>query len=241
MRSRPDLPSLEQSRELARWLAGPRGRLLRRVQIGRKSRVLEIGAGHGMVTRELLRRAAGNVVCIDTDPRAAASLVRHGAQPIAADACDLPLADGCVDLVFCQNVLMWTGDLSRAIEEAARVLQPGGAVVALEPDYGGMIEHPAHVSLQDLWLSALRAAGADPLVGRAIPGLCEKAGLQVWVELQNIPSPPTPDGPQLLLGLPLSGHERARVEEAARALEEMPGTWEAFIHVPYVLVVATRA
>ena len=144
------------------------------------------------------------------------------------------------DLIFCQNVLMWVPDAHHAMAGLAQALQPGGVLVAIEPDYGGMIEHPPEVALRDIWLKALHDAGADPCIGRKLPASCEAAGLDTWVELQNIPRPPTSAATQLLLDLPLSDHDKARAREVARAIEQCAGTWTAFIHVPYLLVVATR-
>ena len=181
--SRPDLPDRDQSLQLAEWLAGPRGRHLRRAQIGRRRRVLEVGCGHGFVTEELVRRCPGQVVALDRDTRPAAQRGISGACLVEAEATALPFADSSVDLAFFQNVLLWIGDPQAAIEEAARVLAPGGCLVAIEPDFGGMIEHPPEIALQDVWLRALRASGADPLIGRKLPGMCERAGLDVWVEL----------------------------------------------------------
>ncbi|MFW5868596.1 MAG: class I SAM-dependent methyltransferase [Armatimonadota bacterium] len=63
--ARLDLPAPELSRSLAQWLQGPRSRALRRAGIGRRERVLEVGCGHGFVTEELGRRAAGEVVAVD--------------------------------------------------------------------------------------------------------------------------------------------------------------------------------
>ena len=235
-RARPDLPSLALSQELADWLAGPRGRLLRRARIGQRQRVLEVGSGHGIISEELARRCAGELVALDRDVTPGGGAGRL----VGAEAGTLPFADCCFDLVFFQNVLLWVSDLKRAIAEATRVLEPGGALVAIEPDFGGMLEHPPEVALRDVWLKALGRAGADAEVGRKLPGLCEAAGLSVWCELQSVPRPATAEATELLEGLPLTENERHRVAEARTALSEPEGKWEAFIHVPYVLVVARK-
>ena len=237
---RPDLPSLDQSRALAQWLAGPRARLLRRAYIGRRKRVLEIGCGHCVVTEELVRRSAGTVVAIDRIIEPVAAAFPSGAQILAADARHLPFPPASFDLIFCQNVLMWIPEVDAAIEEMARTLEPGGALVAIEPDYGGMMEYPPEIAVRDLWLAGLTRAGADPEIGRALPATCEAAGLDVWVELQGIPQPAAPEAPRLLLDLPLSDDERSRALRAAEAIEARRGKWDVFLHVPYVLVVATK-
>jgi SAM-dependent methyltransferase len=155
------------------------------------------------------------------------------------DAAALPFRDSAFDLVFYQNTLLWVRGLQEAIGEAARVLRPGGALVAVEPDFGGMMEHP-DLGLRALWLHGLSAAGADPEVGRKIPAACESAGLGVWVELTHIPQPARPEAVRLLVDLPLSPAQRARGEAAARRIETREGVWSVFVHVPYLLVVAHR-
>lgn len=157
-----------------------------------------------------------------------------------AEAECLPFSAATFDLVVSENVLMWVSDLDRAVREVTRCLEPGGALVALEPDFGGMMEHPPEIALQDLWLTGLSAAGADPLVGRKIPGACERAGLHVWAELQGLPQPADGAGARLLLGLPLTASQRQRVQTTARALDARSGLWDPFVHVPYVLVVADK-
>ena len=238
--ARPDLPSLNASELLARWLTGPRARLLRRVQIGLRESVLEVGCGHGVVTEELLRRAPGPVICIDRIIEPARGVREFGAELLAADVTCLPFRPSAFDLIFCQNVLMWVADVEVAVREMARALQPGGALVAIEPDYGGMIEHPPEIAVKDLWLKGLKEAGADPEVGRRLPALCERAGLKTWVELQGIPQPATPQATNLLMDLPLSDEDKTRAREAARAIETLKGNWDAFVHVPYFLVVGAK-
>ncbi len=237
-RSRPDLPTLAQSQMLAEWLAGPRSRALRRASIGLRRRVLDAGCGHGIITTELQRRARGTVVGLDRHVTPLRQTVKN-VPCVAANCCHFPFLPASFDLVFFQNTLLWVSPVEVAIEEAARVLEAGGALVAIEPDYGGMMEHPA-LGLQELWLAGLRRAGADPTVGRKLAGICERAGLDVWVELVHLPQPAQPEAVRLLADLPLSGAEQDAAGAIASRLEHKQGTWSVFIHVPYFLIVATK-
>ena len=237
--SRPDLPSLPQSQLLAQRLAGPRSRALRRASIGLRQRVLEAGCGHCVVTKELQRRARGTVTCLDRDT-AALRQTQVSAAAVAGDCCRLPFVPGSFDLVFFQNTLLWVSPLAAAVQEAARVLAPGGALVALEPDHGGMMEHP-ELGLQELWLAGLSRAGADPCVGRKLPGTCAAAGLRVWVELAHLPQPAHPDAVRLLDGLPLTAREQETIHRIGAGLEEKNDQWSVFIHLPYFLVVASKS
>ena len=238
--ARPDLPSRDQAARLANSLAGLRGKASRRVQIGLRKRVLEVGCGHGIVTQELARRCGGEVVALDRDTRPfAVGQVTRPVSLVEGDAAALPFAHATCDLVFSQNVLLWVPDLQAAVAEAARVLTPGGWLVAIEPDYGGMVEHP-DLGLRAVWLESLTAAGADPCVGRKLPGAFETAGLRVFVELQNIPAPASAEDARLLFGLPLTDMQRTHAEEVARALSAASGAWQSLLHVPYFLVIGHK-
>lgn len=236
--TRPELPSREQAEALAGWLAGPRSRVLRRASIGRREDLLEAGAGHCVVTPELMRRVRGTVTCIDVLPETVQS-APIGAGALCADFLHMPFPVSSFDAVFFQNSLMWCGDIPRAASEAVRVLTPGGALIALEPDYGGMLEEP-HMGLRDLWLAGLSRAGADPCAGRKIPAACEAASLDVWVEFAHVPQQADAQAILLLDDLPLHDDERTQANSISSRIAEKTGAWQFFVHVPYFLVVATK-
>lgn len=218
---------------LSEWLSGPRSRALRRAQIGLRRSVLEIGAGHCVVTPELQRRARGPVVSIDISPSGAAV----DSEAVAADGCALPFRDACFDLVFFQNTLLWIADFEAAIAEAVRVLAPAGVLVAIEPDYGGMIEHP-DLGLQAMWVTGLTEVGGDPYIGRKLPAACQQH-LQVHVELAHLPRRAEPDAARLLFDLPLHDTDRQKLDGIIKRLETSTG-WQHFVHVPYFLIVAEK-
>jgi SAM-dependent methyltransferase len=92
------------------------------------ARVADVGAGTGISTRELLRRGA-NVVAIDHGAQMLATLRARtrDAAAVLADANQLPLGDGVVDLVTFAQSWHWV-DLDRAPHEVTRVLRRGGAL-----------------------------------------------------------------------------------------------------------------
>jgi SAM-dependent methyltransferase len=158
---------------------------------------------------------------------------------VEGDALALPFGAAAMDLALFENVLLWTSDSARAVAEAARVLTPGGTLVAIEPDYGGMIEEP-ELGLRAVWVAALERAGADPRVGRRIAGACERAGLTPRVELTHLPQPATGAALALLEGLALEQAERATVTKARAAVGSAATPWSVFVHVPYFVVVAHK-
>jgi SAM-dependent methyltransferase len=106
--------------------------LARRVAARRPRRVLELAAGTGIVTRELLAAVEGAEI-IATDLNDAmvqyGSGLAPGAQWRQADALHLPFDDGGFDTVVCQFGVMFFPDKIAAYTEARRVLASGGSLL----------------------------------------------------------------------------------------------------------------
>ncbi|MFO7537829.1 MAG: class I SAM-dependent methyltransferase [Chloroflexota bacterium] len=222
--------------EQATWLAPARARLLRRVAIAHRQRLLDLGGGPGAVTPELVRRGGGPVVALDVDLGALQTAGNwQGATRVGGNGRFLPFAAHSFDLVFCQCVLMWIDELETAVAEIRRVLANDGVLIALEPDYGGMIEHPPALATQPLWLDALRRAGADPFVGRKLPGLLHAHGFDVRVSLFDTLTPPADGRFALLRSLNLTPAE----EDQLQAIEANSGhiPWP-IAHLPFFLIEA---
>lgn len=222
----------------AAWLAPARARLLRRIEIARRRRVLDLACGCGSVTGELAERSGGLVVAVDRSFPALSEepTAFEGASRIVADATRLPFGDGTFDLIFCQFALLWI-DPGAAVREIHRVLQPGGVLVALEPDFGGLIEHPSEIAAREIWLSALARAGGDPQIGRKLPGLLSAVGLEVRADLLDRLEPPSPERFRLLGELPLEPHEASALERI-KAADRAAAVRVA--HLPVFLIAATR-
>jgi SAM-dependent methyltransferase len=237
----PDLPNPDLIFQQAAWLAPIRARLLRQVAIARRQRVLDLGAGYGAVTGELVRRSGGLVIALDRSRTALSHNVAlfDGAGRVGGVAERLPLAAGSIGLVFCQVVLMWFSP-AETLKEIWRVLQPGGVLVAIEPDFGGLIEHPPQVATQHLWITALHRAGADPLIGRKLPGLLVQQGFEIKVDLLPELMPPSPLRFTLLRGLPLSRHEQQTLDTIEAEAVSETGDWAQIAHLPFVLAMGTK-
>jgi SAM-dependent methyltransferase len=172
-------PGAEELRQIYRrqaaWFAGERNRLLRRADIARCDRVLDLGCGSCETLRDLERRVGGAAVGVDLDLEI---LRLGGGRRVAADGRVLPFAAGCFDLVFAQMFFMWARP-EEVLPEISRVMAPGGSLVACaEPDYGGVVEHPP-AGRMDTVASSLRAEGADVEVGRKLGAALQRAGFRV--------------------------------------------------------------
>jgi SAM-dependent methyltransferase len=99
------------------------------------SRLLEIAAGTGVVTRALASALPESVSIVATDlnqamlDRAAVVGTKRPVEWRQADALKLPFPDGTFDAVVCQFGVMFFPDKPKAFSEAHRVLRPGGVFI----------------------------------------------------------------------------------------------------------------
>jgi SAM-dependent methyltransferase len=106
--------------------------LARRLTGLRVSRILELAAGTGVVTRALAATFPPSVAITATDLNQAMLDRAIGvgtSRPVdwrQADALQLPFDDAAYDAVVCQFGVMFFADKRAAFAEARRVLSPGG-------------------------------------------------------------------------------------------------------------------
>ncbi|MBX3160276.1 MAG: class I SAM-dependent methyltransferase [Deltaproteobacteria bacterium] len=96
---------------------------------GRDRDLLEVGCGTGLLldrTRRFARRAAG----IDLSGGMLAQAAARGLAVAQASATDLPIATASVDVAYSFKVLAHIPDITGALAEMARVVRPGGWVLA---------------------------------------------------------------------------------------------------------------
>ncbi|HTO25149.1 MAG TPA: class I SAM-dependent methyltransferase [Gaiellaceae bacterium] len=93
------------------------------------ARVLDVGCGTGELTERFVR-AGSEVQAIDISPRMVELTRARGIDAQIADVESLPFGDREFDCVFAGWVLYHAPALDQAIAECARVLRPGGRLVA---------------------------------------------------------------------------------------------------------------
>ena len=109
--------------------------LARRVALRQPTRVLEIAAGTGVVTRQLAQVLAPTASIVATDLNQ--PMLDHAAgvgttRPVEwrqADAMQLPFPDAAFDVVVCQFGAMFFPDKAKAFSEARRVLRSAGLFI----------------------------------------------------------------------------------------------------------------
>lgn len=135
--------------------------------------IADLGAGEGLIS-QLLARRAEQVWCIDNSPRmvevGSELATKNGLANLTyklGDIENVPLPDGSVDLAILSQALHHASHPQKAVEEAARILRPGGQLLVLD-----LKEHTfekARELYADIWLGFKESA---------MHGFLKKAGLQ---------------------------------------------------------------
>jgi ubiquinone/menaquinone biosynthesis C-methylase UbiE len=194
---------------------------------GPGDRVLEVGCGSAALGAAIAVRGAG-VVATDVSLRwlvlAQKRLVGQGTPGVELVACaaeTLPFDDASFDLVAASDVIEHVQSPARFVEEAARVLRPGGLLFLATPNRYSLGLEP-HVRLwgvgylprpaAERYVRAARGVSYDHvhlLSARTLRGLLTAAGFD-----PTIVSPEIPEASQRLYG----GAELKLVRAYNRAL-----------------------
>jgi SAM-dependent methyltransferase len=124
--------NLEARRSIYANSAGPDPRevTLEAVREIGPTSVLEVGGGPGELSARIQTEVCPEVVMVDISRRMVDLARSRGVDARVADAEELPFEDGQFDCVVAAWMLFHLPDLDRGIAELARVLRPGGRLVA---------------------------------------------------------------------------------------------------------------
>ncbi|MEA2054338.1 MAG: methyltransferase domain-containing protein [Candidatus Thermoplasmatota archaeon] len=154
--------------------------------------ILDVGCGSGAVTKDLAAHTNGTVIALDgsLDMVSTARKIladTENVQLCTGDAHSLPFKKNSFDIAICNLVLMWSKGPQKVVNEMARVVKPGGKVVAsLEPDFGGKIHWPENNRVDPIFAGeAIKRRGGDPHIGRKLRMLFVEAGLRTEVGIGN--------------------------------------------------------
>lgn len=240
------LPSLDLAMRQSQWLKPARTRLLRIAKLHRARRVVDLACGWGQNAVELAESCEAQVLGIDSHPSVIDGAQRWQQQIdsgklsfVQADAHRLPLEDGSQDLILIQCGLLWMQKPEQVLRECRRVLKVGASLVMIEPDYGGLMEFPDTIESRSLWMDALQSAGADPLIGRKLPALCESTEFQTHVYFFDRYEPPQNEYLQFLEELPLSDEQRVSLNKIREKVARLRSS-RLVVHLPFWLAVAKR-
>ncbi len=143
--------------------------LVAAVGLARGDRVLDLACGTGIVTRHAAARVGprGALVGVDANPAmlAVAREVTGDLVPAPtwheATAEDLPLGDGAVDAVLCQQAIQFMADPIATLAEARRVLAPSARLGV--GTCASLVRQPGYTVLVDVVGRHLDAGAAEVL------------------------------------------------------------------------------
>ena len=152
--------------------------------------VLDMGCGTGVAARTIARRAnfSGRVTGIDLSPylvEAARRLAdEEGLGSLvefrSGDTRDLDIPDSRFDAVVAHTLVSHLQEPLAVIEEAARVVKPGGLIAIFDGDYASMTFAHPDPALAELVEAKLRQVlVANPRIMRDMPRLLREAELDL--------------------------------------------------------------
>lgn len=143
-------------------------------------RVVDLGAGPGVFAGALAARGCRPTL-VDFAPSmlewARGRLGDIADAYVQADVAAVPLADGAFDAACIVQVLEYVEDPVAVLREAARLVRPGGVVLAADTDWDTMAFNLADRELGRRVTRAWASTKADPWAGRRLGGWLTAAGL----------------------------------------------------------------
>lgn len=127
--------------------------LMERVAALPGARLLDLGCGDGRITEALARERGFSVVGLDASPEMVRAAASRGLEVIEASANAIPAPDASFDVVFSNAALHWVDDHPAVVRHIARVLRPGGRLIARMGGAGNQTE---------ITVAGLSLFGAEP-------------------------------------------------------------------------------
>jgi SAM-dependent methyltransferase len=189
-----ELPRLERQAQVALDIELE---ALRALNLPPDATIADVGCGPGFMSCQLARLVPeGRVIGIDADPELLASARASAAQQglthvetLEAWAHEIDLPDDCVDFSYGRFLLQHVPDPVAIAREMRRITRPGGLVMLLDTDDGGLIVYPPPEGLDILLAASQRsqaAMGGDRHIGRKLREVCVEAGLE-QIDLRLVP------------------------------------------------------
>lgn len=154
--------------------------------------VLEVGCGTGddAIALAQIVGPSGQVTAIDRSQTMLQEAIAS-TQPLAlpiefvlADAQQLPFADHTFDGARVDRTLQHIADPAAVIAEMARVVRPGGWIVAMEPDWGTFVVNSTQRAITRQLLNVWCDSFPSGWVGRYLRQYLRQAGL---TDIQVVP------------------------------------------------------
>jgi len=166
-----------------------RRRFLRFARLRSGQRVLEVGSGTGIVSRDAAAQVGPRGQVIGVDPSrvmtlAARRLARSGGfgsrvVHTVGDGAGLRFAANAFDRVFAVTVLLHVANSAAILSEMVRVARSGGIVAVQDQDFGSLtLDHPDRRLTARIMDGVVARMYPDPFSGRALFGRLVRLGLR---------------------------------------------------------------
>jgi ubiquinone/menaquinone biosynthesis C-methylase UbiE len=152
-----------------------------------RAEILSVGCGPGMILRKLCAihpsiRATGiDISAARFQDAVQTSTYNSRLSFVCGDAHSMQFSSDSFDLVYARMLFEYLQDKERAAAEMVRVCRPGGIVLFQDLD-GQLVwnypEDPVVQGALEKVVAGLAKTGFDPLVGRKLFSLAQKAGLK---------------------------------------------------------------
>lgn len=158
-------------------------------------RVLDVGVGPGLLAAEMAAEVGpqGRICGVDiSDSMLAIAATRAESAdgaPIEltpASAGRVPFGPDSFDVVVATQVFEYLDDVAGALDEARRVLRPGGRVVLLDTDWDSIVWRSGDDARMQRVLTAFEQHLSDPHLPRTLGDSLAKAGFTL-TDLQVVP------------------------------------------------------
>jgi SAM-dependent methyltransferase len=144
----------------------PRELALEAVAEARPDRVLEVGPGRGEFAERMARELGADVVALDQSERMVDLSRARGVTAVVGDVQQLPFPDDFFDCAVAAWMLYHVADLDRALAELARVLRPGGRLVAVTNSRDNLPQLWGQFGERRLRLHEFNAENGEQILGR---------------------------------------------------------------------------
>jgi SAM-dependent methyltransferase len=150
-----------------RQTTGPDARevLFEAVAEAKHTDVLEVGCGEGELAERIVRDLGASLVALDQSARMVELARARGVDARIGDVQELPFADASFDVVVAAWMLYHVASLDRGIGEIARVLRPGGRLVAAT-NYTDHLHEMFELVGADRWELPFSGENAVAILGR---------------------------------------------------------------------------
>jgi arsenite methyltransferase len=160
-----------------------RGNVLSALSLRSGERVLDVGSGPGFLALEMADAVGprGSIRAIDpSESMVAMTRLRctncAWVEVRVGESDALPHSDGAFDVVVASQVLEYVTDVKKSVQEAFRVLRPGGRFLALDTDWDSIVWHSTDRLRMERVLNAWEEHLNDSRLPRTFASLLKATG-----------------------------------------------------------------